>query len=182
MTDQDWNPGPLDSIFDDEIAAYVPNRRDRFTINGPSVMLQPKAYSTLALVVHEWVTNSAKYGALCDSGRVQVDLTVKPGEGLLFQWREMDGPTVRVPTRRGFGSVIIERVVPFDLQGTAAVSYLPAGLEAEFLIPEEHLASGGGVRRWRPPTSVRPPSVRYPIRARGRSRCSACACCCSRIT
>jgi CheY-like chemotaxis protein len=143
MTDQDWNPGPLDSIFDDEIAAYVPNRRDRFTINGPSVMLRPKAYSTLALVVHELVTNSAKYGALCDSGRVQVDLTVKPGEGLLFQWREMDGPTVLVPTRRGFGSVIIERVVPFDLQGAAAVSYLPAGLEAEFLIPEEHLSSGG---------------------------------------
>jgi CheY-like chemotaxis protein len=45
-----------------------------------------------------------------------------------------------VPSRRGFGSVIIERVVPFDLQGTAIVSYLPAGLEAEFLIPERHLA------------------------------------------
>jgi light-regulated signal transduction histidine kinase (bacteriophytochrome)/CheY-like chemotaxis protein len=140
VTAQNWGPGPLNAIFSDEIAAYVPNRRDRFAINGPSVMLQPKAYSTLALVVHELVTNSSKYGALCDSGRVQVTLTLKPGEGLLFQWREMEGPTVQTPTRRGFGSVIIERVVPFDLQGTATVSYLPTGLEAEFLIPEEHLA------------------------------------------
>jgi CheY-like chemotaxis protein len=48
-----------------------------------------------------------------------------------------------VPTRRGFGSVIIERVVPFDLQGTALVSYLPAGLEAEFFIPEKYLAFSG---------------------------------------
>ena len=140
VTAHNWGPGALNAIFDDEIAAYVPNRRDRFEINGPSVMLQPKAYSTLALVVHELVTNSSKYGALCDSGRVQVTLELKPGEGLLLQWREIDGPTVQTPTRRGFGSVIIERVVPFDLQGTASVSYPPTGLEAEFLIPEEHLA------------------------------------------
>jgi light-regulated signal transduction histidine kinase (bacteriophytochrome) len=140
VTAQNWGPGPLNAIFDDEIAAYVPNRRDRFTINGPAVMLQPKAYSALALVVHELVTNSTKYGALHDSGRVEVTLALKPGEGLLFQWCEMDGPTVRAPTRRGFGSVIIERVVPFDLEGTAIVSYLTSGLEAEFLIPERHLA------------------------------------------
>jgi light-regulated signal transduction histidine kinase (bacteriophytochrome)/CheY-like chemotaxis protein len=140
VTAQNWGPGPLNAIFDDEIAAYLPNRRDRFAINGPAVMLQPKAYSTLALVVHELVTNSSKYGALCDSGRIEVTLTLKPGEGLLFQWCEIDGPTVQAPTRRGFGSVIIERVVPFDLQGTATVSYLPSGLEAQFLIPERHLA------------------------------------------
>jgi CheY-like chemotaxis protein len=48
---------------------------------------------------------------------------------------------VSAPTRRGFGSVIIERVVPFDLQGTATVSYLPAGLEAKFFIPERFVAS-----------------------------------------
>jgi CheY-like chemotaxis protein len=87
------------------------------------------------------VTNSSKYGALSDSGRVEVTLGVVPGEGLRLKWREMGGPVVSAPTRRGFGSVIIERVVPFDLQGTAIVSYLPAGLEAEFVIPERHIAS-----------------------------------------
>jgi CheY-like chemotaxis protein len=72
---------------------------------------------------------------------VEVSLSVVPDEGLRFKWREMGGPVVSVPTRRGFGSVIIERVVPFDLQGTALVSYFAAGLEAEFFIPERHLAS-----------------------------------------
>jgi light-regulated signal transduction histidine kinase (bacteriophytochrome) len=141
VTRQNWGPAPLNAIFDDEIAAYVPTQRDRFIINGPRVFLAPQAYSTVALIVHELVTNSSKYGALSDSGRVEVSLSVVPDEGLRFKWREMGGPVVSVPTRRGFGSVIIERVVPFDLQGTALVSYFAAGLEAEFFIPERHLAS-----------------------------------------
>src|SRR6202034_3733627 len=141
VTRQHWGPGPLNAIFDDEIAAYVPTQRNRFAINGPRILLAPQAYSAVALIVHELVTNSSKYGALSDSGRVEVTLGVAPGEGLRFKWREMGGPVVSVPTRRGFGSVIIERVVPFDLQGTAIVSYLRAGLEAEFLIPERHIAA-----------------------------------------
>jgi light-regulated signal transduction histidine kinase (bacteriophytochrome)/CheY-like chemotaxis protein len=140
VTRRNWGPAPLNAIFDDEIAAYVPTQRDRFIIDGPRVLLEPQAYSAVALIVHELVTNSSKYGALSDNGRVQVTLSVVAGEGLRFKWREMGGPPVSAPTRRGFGSVIIERVVPFDLQGTALVSYFPAGLEADFFIPESHLA------------------------------------------
>jgi light-regulated signal transduction histidine kinase (bacteriophytochrome)/ActR/RegA family two-component response regulator len=140
VTRENWGPGPLNSIFEDEIAAYVPTQSDRFTISGPAILLKPHAYSTVALIVHELVTNSSKYGALSDSGRVEVILKVVLGEGLLLKWREMGGPVVSAPTRRGFGSVIIERVVPFDLQGTATVYYLPAGLEAEFFIPERFVA------------------------------------------
>jgi light-regulated signal transduction histidine kinase (bacteriophytochrome)/CheY-like chemotaxis protein len=150
VTRQNWGPGPLNAIFDDEIAAYVPTQRNRFTINGPHILLLPQAYSAVALIVHELVTNSSKYGALSDSGRVEVTLSVEPGEGLRFEWREMGGPVVSVPTRRGFGSVIIERVVPFDLQGSAVVSYLPAGLEANFFIPERHIASADESARGAP--------------------------------
>ena len=141
VTRHNWGPGPLNSIFDDEIAAYVPNQRHRFTIDGANILLQPQAYSALALIIHELVTNCSKYGALSDSGRVEVTLVHTPGTGLFFKWRELDGPPVMVPTRRGFGSVIIERVLPFDLQGTALVHYLPAGLEGEFFIPERHIAT-----------------------------------------
>jgi light-regulated signal transduction histidine kinase (bacteriophytochrome)/CheY-like chemotaxis protein len=141
VTRRNWGPGRLNAIFDDEIAAYVPTRRDRFTISGPPVLLQPQAYSTVALIIHELVTNCCKYGALSDNGRVEVALSFVPSGGLLFRWAERDGPAVKEPTRRGFGSVIIERVVPFDLQGTASVSYLPTGLEAEFFIPGRYLAA-----------------------------------------
>jgi light-regulated signal transduction histidine kinase (bacteriophytochrome) len=139
VTQQNWGPGPLTAIFEDEIGAHVPTRRERFMIRGARVLLQPQAFSTCALIIHELVTNSAKYGALSGSGRVDVFLDLTP-DGLDFKWREIDGPPVKPPTRRGFGSVIIERVVPFDLQGTATIRYLPAGLEADFFIPERHLA------------------------------------------
>jgi light-regulated signal transduction histidine kinase (bacteriophytochrome) len=142
VTRQDWGPGPLNAIFEDEIAAYVPTQRDRFTISGPFVFLLPQAYSTLALVVHELVTNSSKYGALSDNGRGRVTLRVAPGEGLFFQWLERDGPPVSPPTRQGFGTVIIQRVIPFDLRGTATVSYDAAGIRADFFVPEEFLADG----------------------------------------
>jgi light-regulated signal transduction histidine kinase (bacteriophytochrome) len=141
VTQHNWGPGRLNAIFEDEIAAYVPTRRDRFTISGPPILLQPLAYSAVALIVHELVTNSCKYGALSDSGRVEVSLMRPAGGGLLFKWVERGGPLVKQPTRRGFGSVIIERVVPFDLQGTAKVAYLPEGVEAEFFIPLEYLAA-----------------------------------------
>jgi light-regulated signal transduction histidine kinase (bacteriophytochrome)/CheY-like chemotaxis protein len=144
VTRQNWGPGPLNSIFDDEIAAYVPTQRNRFTIHGPQILLQPQAFSTLALIIHELVTNSAKYGSLSENGRVEVKLDRVAAKGLFMQWRELDGPAVQVPTRRGFGSVIIERVVPFDLQGTALVQFLPAGIEADFFIPERHIAPGEG--------------------------------------
>jgi two-component sensor histidine kinase len=163
VTRQNWGPGRMNAIFEDEVAAYVPNRRDRFTIGGPIVLLQPQAYSAMALIIHELVTNSCKYGALCDNGRVEVTLSLLSTGGLLFKWVEMGGPRVKEPTRRGFGSVIIERVVPFDLQGTAAVSYPPAGLEAEFFIPERYLASGSADAE-RPP-AVPPSGPEAPVSA-----------------
>jgi light-regulated signal transduction histidine kinase (bacteriophytochrome) len=141
LTRHTWGPAPLAAIFADEIAAYVPTQAERFTVTGPQVFLQPQAFSTLALVIHELVTNSAKYGSLSDNGRVQVTVGHESGNGLFLTWRERDGPRVRAPLRGGFGSVLIERTIPFDLQGAATVRYPQEGFEADFFIPEIHLAA-----------------------------------------
>lgn len=141
ITRRNWGPALLTSLFDDEVAAYVPNKAERFIVRGPAIALQPQAYSTLALVVHELVTNSCKYGALSDGGDVTVDLERTEDDGLKIFWKESGGPIVEPPTRRGFGSVIIERTLPFDLQGEAVVRYPPTGFEADFFIPSAHLAS-----------------------------------------
>jgi light-regulated signal transduction histidine kinase (bacteriophytochrome)/CheY-like chemotaxis protein len=141
LTRHTWGPAPLAAIFADEIAAYVATQAERFTVTGPQVFLQPQAFSTLALVVHELVTNSAKYGSLSDAGRVEVTVCHESGNGLFLTWRERGGPRVHAPLRRGFGSVLIERTIPFDLQGAATVRYAQEGLEADFFIPEIHIAS-----------------------------------------
>jgi light-regulated signal transduction histidine kinase (bacteriophytochrome)/CheY-like chemotaxis protein len=140
LTRHTWGPAPLAAIFADEIAAYVPTQSERFTVTGPQVFLQPQGFSTLALVIHELVTNSAKYGSLSDSGRVEVTVCHESGNGLFLNWRERGGPKVRAPLRRGFGSVLIERTIPFDLQGAATVRYAQEGFEADFFIPEIHIA------------------------------------------
>jgi light-regulated signal transduction histidine kinase (bacteriophytochrome)/CheY-like chemotaxis protein len=140
ITRMNWGPGRLSTLFEQEIRAYLPKPQERFSIHGPEVLLHPQAFSTLSLVVHELATNSAKYGSLSDQGCVEVTLELRAEDGLYMKWRESGGPAVRTPRRRGFGSVIIERVVPFDLKGTAQVRYDPAGLEADFFIPASHIA------------------------------------------
>lgn len=138
ITRQSWGPAPLDLLFADEIAAHD-GVRDRLSISGDRLLLQPQAIATLALVVHELVTNACKHGALSDSGRVEVLVERKDGEGAYIRWMEIDGPKVTAPTRRGFGSVILERTIPYDLQGSARLDYFISGLEAEFFIPEQHI-------------------------------------------
>jgi CheY-like chemotaxis protein len=100
------------------------------------VLLAPHAFATLALVAHEMVTNSAKYGALKDShGKVDVTWKIDETGRLVINWVERGGPAVQAPTRRGFGSTVIERSIPYDLQGEAEISYAMAGVEARFVIP-----------------------------------------------
>ena len=91
ITRQNWGPAALTSLFADEIAAQV-GGEDRIALTGPEVLLQPQAISTLALVVHELVTNSVKHGALSTAGRVHVAVEVEPGEGVWLRWRERGGP------------------------------------------------------------------------------------------
>jgi CheY-like chemotaxis protein len=123
-------------------------------------LLQPHAIMTLALVVHELVTNSVKYGALSTTGTVRVTVESDETTGIWLRWRERGGPRVTPPVRRGFGSVIVERSVPFDLQGTADVRYPVAGFEADFFIPGRHVWFGH-LPSAPPPhaTTVRRPAV-----------------------
>ncbi|WP_242139564.1 HWE histidine kinase domain-containing protein [Sphingomonas sp. TREG-RG-20F-R18-01] len=139
VTRNAWGPASLASLLEDEVNTHRRNGHDVLTVDGPPVQLHPTAMTTMALVVHELATNSAKYGALSTDGCIHVTLAMRTDGGLDVRWRERGGPAVQAPTRRGFGSVVIERTVPFDLQGTAEVRYLLGGLEADFYLPAKHL-------------------------------------------
>jgi len=136
ITRGNWGAAPLEKLFRTEVAAYLGAKANRFEIIGPPVQVAPQAFATLALVVHELVTNSAKYGALKDShGRVKVSWVIDETGRLVIDWMERGGPAVQAPTRRGFGSTVIERSIPYDLQGEASISYELAGVVARFVIP-----------------------------------------------
>ncbi|MGB2200752.1 MAG: HWE histidine kinase domain-containing protein [Pseudooceanicola atlanticus] len=153
LTRQDWSAVSLRELVEVEIRAFLADNPDRVEISGTTPLLSPAAYSGMALVFHELVTNSVKYGALStDSGRVSVQLMRANDGALRILWSERGGPPVRAPKRRGFGSAIIERTVPHELQGTARVDYNIAGLVAEFSIPERHV--GGDAEGTSPLTEV----------------------------
>ncbi|WP_298878665.1 HWE histidine kinase domain-containing protein [uncultured Bradyrhizobium sp.] len=136
ITNLNWAPVALRTLLESEAGAYLGSRADRVKIDGPEVALDPKAFATLALVVHEMMTNSAKYGALADStGQVEVVWRVDPNSSLEIEWKESGGPPVQPPSRRGFGTTIIERSVPFDLKGEAEIRFDLLGVQARFVIP-----------------------------------------------
>jgi two-component sensor histidine kinase len=101
----------------------------RIDITGPEVWLQPGAALTMALVFHELATNAVKYGALSvDGGRVSLSWVLEAEDELLhLAWTESGGPPVKPPTRRGFGSRLIERGFEAELRGQAKMRYDPAG-------------------------------------------------------
>lgn len=139
ITDDHWGPAPMQALIDAEVAAFV-DEGERVISRGEPVLLNPQAYSTMALVVHELVTNSTKYGALSvPEGHVEISWTRNEANDLVLQWRELKGPKVAKPTRKGFGTTIIDRSVPYDLGGAAQIDYKPDGVEARFRIPGRHV-------------------------------------------
>jgi light-regulated signal transduction histidine kinase (bacteriophytochrome) len=91
VTQRMWGPAALHSLIEDEIAVHRHQARAPLAIKGPNIMLQPQAISTMALVIHELATNSAKYGALSTDGEVHVTLRLDEKNGLYIEWRDVNG-------------------------------------------------------------------------------------------
>lgn len=145
LTLKRWGAAEIEPLVRAEASAYLAENGDRIRLSGPNVSLEPTAFNTLSLVLHELITNCAKYGALSDSGHVDLRWGVDIDGALLITWRETGGPPVRAPSRKGFGTTIIERSIPYDLGGRARVSYKLSGFEAEFSIPAKFITMGIGV-------------------------------------
>lgn len=147
ITDDRWGPAPLHALFEAEVAAFLSDKQQRIHFDGEPVQLNPQAYSSMALVIHELVTNSAKYGSLSDSGDVNVSWRRDNSDALVIDWVEVDGPPVKEPTRKGFGSTIIQHSVSYDLGGSAEIAFDPKGFRARFVIPSKHVVVPEGEER-----------------------------------
>ncbi|UAL10520.1 HWE histidine kinase domain-containing protein [Caulobacter segnis] len=144
ITRHQWGPGALSDLITAEAEAYLSTKAERVKLNGAPTALAPDAFSILSLVIHELMTNSAKYGALCDQrGQVTIDWSRDAKGDLIIDWREKDGPPVKAPTRRGFGSTIIEHSIPHDLNGEVALDYRPEGFQARIRIPGRYVTTEG---------------------------------------
>ena len=138
ITRDNWAPASFRALLQAEVSAYLGRNAERVHMSGPDVLLDPRAFSTAALVFHELVTNSAKYGSLSTKGTVAVDWERAEDGSLSIGWVERGGPPVSEPTRKGFGTTIIRRSIPYDLDGKADIRFSEEGLAASFRIPAKY--------------------------------------------
>jgi two-component sensor histidine kinase len=127
-------PTRLRDLLAEELQPYDPAR---FTLEGEDrTTLPAKARSIVSLAVHELTTNALKYGALSAAdGRVTVAWRMAGGR-LVIAWREAGGPPVQPPKRRGYGSIMLRRLVE-AAGGAVALEFPASGVTAEISLPLE---------------------------------------------
>ena len=129
----------LEELVREALAIHEDAQVQRLRLSGPLVRVGPRAALSLALLVHELATNATKYGALSTAdGVVSVAWTIEDGQpnaALHLRWTEAGGPPVAAPTRRGFGSVLIERGLTGAIGGEVRISYPVTGVVCDLTAP-----------------------------------------------
>ena len=137
-----WQGAEITKLVDEELAPYATGEQIAFS--GSSIQLQPATAQTLAMALHELVTNSAKYGALSTlSGRLTIKWEVE-GEILQMLWEERNGPLVEKPVSRGFGTRSVIASIESQLGGQAEFDWRSEGLICRLSVP---LMQGGVARQ-----------------------------------
>ena len=108
-------------------------------LQGEPTLLAPNLARALRLVFHELATNAAKYGALSSpNGSLDISWITVAGQ-LRIRWIEQGGPLVTLPTRRGFGTLILSRVLN-DFGGRVATDYRSEGVSCEIFCDFDNVA------------------------------------------
>jgi len=153
-----WQGAEIRKLIDEELTPY--SSGDQIKLCGPEIQLEPATAQTVALVLHELVTNSAKYGALTTlSGRLSIDWEDQP-DLLRIVWAETGGPPVEKPASRGFGTRSVIASIESQLGGQAEFDWLKEGLVCRLSVPllsrppatdpvsrREAATDGNGLRR-----------------------------------
>jgi PAS domain S-box-containing protein len=130
-----WEGAHLDLVLRRALSSFHKN----CTIEGCNIVIDTTAAQNFALITNELATNAAKYGALSvANGEVVIRGRVEQIDGsepsFLFQWHERGGPTVNMPARKGFGTVLLMELAR-QLGQLVALNYEPHGLRYELRAP-----------------------------------------------
>ena len=135
LTGDHWDDISIDKIVSRELADGDDVDSERITITGADIRVNAAEAQILTLAIHELTTNAIKHGALKSStGRLAVSWAARGEDGFLFDWRESNVPIPAKPERRGFGSFILDTVVPTQLAGTATRDFLTDGFVYQIVV------------------------------------------------
>jgi two-component sensor histidine kinase len=131
-----WSSADLGKIIRGATEAFDNPDVPKFTIAGPDVRMTSAAVIAIAMALNELCTNTTKFGALSEpAGRVDIAWTVDPKtQRLHLQWTETNGPAVRAPEKRSFGTRLVE-TLGRQLKGDVQLKYEPGGFVYVFDVP-----------------------------------------------
>ncbi len=143
LTRENWEGASLRDVIGEAFAAYRKlhsGESDAVEIEGPDLWVTPAAALSFSMALHELCTNALKYGALgVPEGRVRITWSVpvspSSGQRLVMRWEEHGGPPVTPPTRKGFGSRLIQDGLARELHGTVGLAYEPTGVVCTIDVP-----------------------------------------------
>jgi PAS domain S-box-containing protein len=145
LSEGSWANASLRDVLMLELEPYRFEEGKRFVVEGPDLMVNPKAALAIGMAFHELATNAAKYGALSKfTGQVHVAwniLSASEPIAIRLKWTESGGPPVTRTGRKGFGSTVIERGLSLELDAEVHIEFNPGGLVCTMIIP---LACAGG--------------------------------------
>ena len=132
LTRENWEGAAIDEVIRQGVRPFADEREPgRISVRGPNLRVGPSAALSLALAIHELGTNAVKYGALsAPTGQVAIDWDRIEGDCAVVRWKETGGPAVRPPSRKGFGSRLLDGGLAADLGGQPQLVFAPDGVEA----------------------------------------------------
>jgi two-component sensor histidine kinase len=131
-----WSSARLAHIVRSAIEPYASKDRAQFSISGPEIQITSGSVIALAMMLNELCTNTTKFGALSvPTGRIEIVWSIdEKNQRLHLTWTEKDGPPVQAPTRRSFGTRMIETLGK-QLDGEARLNYDPNGFVYALDVP-----------------------------------------------
>jgi PAS domain S-box-containing protein len=133
-------PTTLQSLVRTIVAPFDEAEKSRIVLSGIDAGISGSAVTSLALLLHEFATNAAKYGALSThEGSVKVVFAEEDGS-IVVRWTERHGPPVAAPTGSlGFGDVLSRIAVSDQLGGEIVRDWRPEGLAIRLSVPRSRL-------------------------------------------
>jgi len=140
LNESEWRGADITLLVQKHLSPFRDLDEGWLTLDGPKLVLTPRAAEQIGFALHELATNAAKHGALSgESGRVSIQWKLKiedrDQEYLHILWKESGGPVVTEVERTGFGKLVVAEIVPTSLRGKASLEFKPDGISWLLIIP-----------------------------------------------
>lgn len=139
LVQEEWRGASLRAIAQTQTGPFAGGR---VIVDGPEILLRPDSAQVLSMVFHELATNASKYGALSNAtGTIQISWGFVGDQRtrIFVRWQEIDGPAVLAPQRKGFGTVVLERMALQIPDASASLKFLAPGVVWYLEAPAESL-------------------------------------------